>query len=269
MAKFLSKLVTAFKRSLGETPTDFNDDNLPVGDELNFYATEAYNSIRANLNFSSFGHAGAKYIGITSADPQEGKSTTSINISYAMAKYGKKTILIEADLRKPGIRKKLKIIDEKGFTDLVVGQNKFEEVAQNGILNKNLTIITAGTLPPNPSELLGSTSCQQLLKSFSDQFDYVIIDLPPIGIVSDALTLASTLDGYIFVGRLNYSQKKRVAKAIAILKNAGARILGFVVTGFKSKKAGYGKYNKYYKKYGYYYYGNPYKEKSEKTENEK
>lgn len=170
-----------------------------IGANLSFAAAEAYKLLRTNLEFSLPTGSGCQVIGVTSPLKGEGKSTTSINIAYTMAQTGKRVLLIEADLRLPTMARRLRIQPKPGLTSLMVGQCSGNDVLQKSGLNPNLWVITAGDTPPNPAELLGSNPMTMTLKTMSKIFDIIIVDLPPVTIVSDTLIVTKHLDGIIVV----------------------------------------------------------------------
>ena len=175
------------------------EDRKTIGANLSFAAAEAYKLLRTNLEFSLPTGSGCQVIGVTSPLKGEGKSTTSINIAYTMAQTGKRVLLIEADLRLPTMARRLRIQPKPGLTSLMVGQCSGNDVLQKSGLNPNLWVITAGDTPPNPAELLGSNPMTMTLKTMSKIFDIIIVDLPPVTIVSDPLIVTKHLDGIIVV----------------------------------------------------------------------
>lgn len=216
-----------------------------IGENLSFAAAEAYKLLRTNLEFSLPAGDGCRVIGVTSALKGEGKSTTSINIAYTMAQTGKNVVLIEADLRLPTIAKRLKLHSKPGLTNLLVGQCSGNDVLQKSGLNPNLWVVTAGSTPPNPAELLGSTHFAMTIDAMAKVFDIIIVDLPPITAVSDALIVSKSLNGVILVVRQDYCNRAAAEEAVRQLRFVEAKILGFVMTGADTQ-------SKNYKRYGYY-----------------
>ena len=222
-----------------------------IGDNLSFAASEAYKLLRANLDFSLPDSAGCKVIGITSALRGEGKSTTSINIAYTEALTGKKVLLLEADLRLPTIAKRLAVHSVPGISNLLAGQCKGGDILQPSGLIKNLWVVTAGDVPPNPSELLDSKQMGDVLKALSESFDVIFVDLPPITAVSDALVISKLVSGMVVVVRQDYCDRASLAEVVRQLRFAEAKVLGFVMTGSDVMLKSY-KSNYRYKRYGYY-----------------
>lgn len=218
-----------------------------IGTNLSFAAAEAYKLLRTNLEFSLPAADGCQIIGVTSALRGEGKSTTSINIAYTMAQTGKRVLLVEADLRLSTIARRLRIHVKPGLTNLMVGQCSGNDVLQKSGLNPNLWVITAGDTPPNPAELLGSNPMAVTLKTMAKIFDIIIVDLPPVTAVSDALIVSKLLDGMIIVVRQNYCDRAAVDEVVRQLRFADAKILGFVMTGADTQKKSYQHYGDYKK----------------------
>ena len=218
---------------------------------LSFAGAEAYKRLRANLLLSFSAEQKCRVIGMTSANRGEGKSTTAINLAYTFAETGKKTLLVEADMRLPNQAARLDLAEAPGLSNLLVNLAKQEEVLQRSPVQENLHVITAGDIPPNPSELLGSERMRVCLQELGEIYDYIILDLPPVNIVSDALALARMVDGFVFVVRQEYSARQAVIQAIKQLEMVDAKILGFVWNySAGADKKGIGKYYRHYKSYG-------------------
>lgn len=220
-----------------------------LGENLSFAAAEAYKLLRTNLNFSIPGHSGCKIIGVTSALRGEGKSTTAVNIAYTMAQAGGKVLLIEADLRLPTLAKRLRVQPRPGLSNLLIGQCNGNEILQSSGLIKNLWVITAGSIPPNPAELLGSEQMAVTIRTMADFFDVIIVDLPPVTAVSDALIVSKLTNGMVVVVRQEYCDKGSVDEVIRQLRFAEAKILGFVMTGADIQRKNYRRYGKTYGDY--------------------
>jgi len=217
---------------------------------LNFAASEAYKLLRTNLLFSLPGTKKCRLVGITSSTRHEGKSTTSINIAYTLAETGKKVLLIDGDMRLPSIAKKLGLKGSPGLSNILVGMGEMEiPIFKTGVLD-NWFWLPAGDIPPNPSELIGSHYMKDLLETLADNFDFIILDLPPVGLISDALAVSPYLDGMLVIVREDYTARKDLNYTIRQLKLSNAKILGFVMTHAKEDKKSYSKYK--YKKYGDY-----------------
>ncbi len=219
---------------------------------LDFTATEQYKILRANLSFTIPEDVVCPVIGVTSSVRGEGKSTTAVNLSYVLAESGKRVLLIDGDLRIPSIAKKMGIESAPGLSNLLMRyETRQINSFKSGILD-NWFIIPAGNIPPNPSELLGSSKMEKFLQSMTEDFDYVVIDLPPVNIVSDALAVSRYITGMVVVVRQDYTEKKEFEACSRQLELSNVKILGCVMNGEKSGKGSYGRYKKYYKKYKYY-----------------
>jgi capsular exopolysaccharide synthesis family protein len=204
----------------------------------NFQLVEAYKTLRTNLLFSmpyNKQHACRKIL-IVSAEAGEGKSTTSVNLAETLSETDTKVLLIDADLRKPTINKYYNIESRKGLSNILSGMNTIEECIYRKSETENLFIIPSGLLPPNPSELLSSKAMIKLLEEVDKDYDYVIIDAPPVNIVSDGVLLSSMVDGVAFVCAYASSTYPEVAKALSALKLAKANIIGVILNRVVNKK---------------------------------
>lgn len=217
---------------------------------LEFTATEQYKLIRANLDFTLPPNEKCPVIGVTSSMRGEGKSTTAVNLSYVFAEKGSKVLLIDGDLRIPSIAKKLGVETSPGLTDLLRGNGAKIFEIQSHLLD-NWSVITSGDIPPNPSELLGSERMENILQQLKEMFDYIIIDLPPVNIVSDAVSISSLITGMIVVIREEYTEKKELERCFRQLKMSNVNILGCIMNDAKPGSGSYGRYKKY-KYYKYY-----------------
>lgn len=235
-------------------PLRAEEEKKTFGEGLNFAAAEAYRLLRTNvlfaLPFASLSEGQTcRVIGVTSSLSGEGKSTTALNLAYVLARSGRKILLMEGDMRLPTISKKLNLKKEKGLSNLLVGLCKEEEVLQPSGLHEQLWVVASGESPPNPSELLGSGRMRDAVNCFAADFDFIILDLPPVGEVSDALVVSRLTQGMIVVVRQGYATRSSVADTMRQLDYADAKVLGFVMTcsgrqGGKYKKSYYkGKYN--------------------------
>lgn len=207
--------------------------------------SEQYRMIRSNIMFAGVDKE-IKKIVVTSAAPSAGKSTTAANIAVTYAQAGKKVLLIDGDLRKPTVQYTFEKKNVFGLSNLLTDQIKLEQAVQNTQI-ENLTIMTSGPIPPNPSELLASKSFKELLESFEEFFDFIVIDTPPVLAVTDAVIMSTLTDGTILVTNVETNNKHRLIKSKDILVNSDANILGIVLNNVeKSSKDDY---------YYYEYYG--------------
>ena len=180
---------------------------------------------------------GGKVIGVTSPCPQEGKSTTSLNLSYSLAEAGNKVILIDADMRRPSISKMLNLPKSPGLSNRLTNGDK--DAINIGMLHENLSIMFSGEVPPNPSELISSENMKALIEEFRENYDYVVIDLPPVTAVSDPLVMSKNIDGLAIVVRHGHTRRRDVMETLRQLKLVNAKILGFIFNGYSKTKPSY------------------------------
>ncbi len=224
-------------------------DEKKLHKNLNFTATEQYKLLRTNLNFTLHEDQKCPIIGVTSAMRGEGKSTTAVNLSYVLAESGKRVLLIDADLRIPSIAKKLGINQIPGLTNLLMDFDVQNDCIIKSEHHSNWYIMPAGNLPPNPSELLGSKRMQLALETLSKNLDYIVIDLPPVNLVSDALAISKCITGMIVVIREDYTEKKELETCFRQLNLSNVKVLGCVLNGEKESHSRYGRYKYGYRKY--------------------
>lgn len=220
---------------------------------LEFTATEQYKLLRTNLDFTLPEGQKCPIVGVTSSMRGEGKSTTAVNLSYVLAEKGSRVLLIDGDLRIPSVAKKMDIDGKRGLTDMLMGKGDDIETFKTDLL-ETWYILPSGDIPPNPSELLGSRRMEVLLDELKEKFDYIIIDLPPVNIVSDALSISHLISGMVVVIREDYTEKKELERCMRSLKLSNVNVLGCVMNESKHGNGSYGKYRKYryYKYYRYY-----------------
>lgn len=222
---------------------------------LEFTAIEQYKLLRTNLRFTLPTDVKCPIIGVSSSVRGEGKSTTAVNLSYVLAENGKRVLLVDGDLRIPSIAKKMDMNCSPGLTDFLMNyENQQLSVFKSKLLD-NWYILPSGNLPPNPSELLGSRRMEQIFSILADKFDYIIVDLPPVNVVSDALAISGLITGMIVVIREEYTSKKELEACFRQLKLSNVNVLGCVLNNTKSDKGSYGRYKKYYKYYKSRSYG--------------
>ena len=234
---------------------------------MRFDAKEAYKLLRTNIMFTlPDNNDGCRVVGITSAIRGEGKSTCAVNLVYTFAQTGGRVLLIDMDLRLPSISKKLEIKQAQGLgiSDYLIGKASLEQIITPMQKYKNWKVIFSGSIPPIPTELIGSANMKKLIEGLKKAFDYIIIDLPPVGVVSDALVAKDICDGFIVVVREGYSDKHSLSECVRQMDFIDANVLGFVMTDSSGIVGSYGKkyghFSGYYKKqkYGYYRYGKKY-----------
>ena len=224
--------------------------------------SEAYRVLRTNIQYSSVDKP-LKTIVVTSAGPMEGKTTTIANLAVTFAQTGSKVLLIDTDLRKPKVHKVFKLFNEKGITNLLTAQEDFASFIRHDVV-KNLDVLTSGTIPPNPSELLNSNAMRTFLNEKKEEYDIILLDSPPVGSVTDAAVLSTFVDGTILVAKSGKVEVDAVKRAKEMLDQVNANIIGVVLNNLDKKAIG----NNYY--YQYYYSDettDKKKRKKRKTEN--
>lgn len=216
-----------------------------IGPNISFSASEAYKLLRAKLQFSfADAEEGGRVIGISSAVAGEGKSLTAVNLAYALSELGKKVLLIDCDMRLPTLALKLDLHGQNGLSGYLAGQCKLEELIQYCGLKdheKDFHVITAGQIPPNPVELLSSRRMVCALDALRKFYDYVILDCPPVGEVSDAVTVSRETDGMLLVVHQNHCDRMALTDAVSQLEFVGAKILGVIYNGAAELVGHYGK----------------------------
>lgn len=210
--------------------------------------SEAYRTLRTNIQFSNLDSA-LKTITFTSTMAGEGKTTTISNVAIVSAKSGKKVLLIDADMRKPNIHKVFKKTNAKGLSDAVLSDQAPDQFVINS-QESGLDLMLSGPIPPNPSEILGSKRMRAMIEKLKEHYDLILIDAPPVGIVTDAQILASFVDGTVMVLRVGHGDHKQASYAVELLKNVNANLLGVVLNRLP---VGEGSYSRY--KYAAYYGG--------------
>lgn len=233
-----------FKNKRKKTVSASGINRKTLHKNLEFTATEQYKLLRTNLDFTLPQNDSCPIIGVTSSMRGEGKSTTAINLAYVIAEKGKKVLLIDGDLRIPSIAKKMGVPSIPGLTSLLMGNGAQMRDFQSNLLS-NLYIIPSGEIPPNPSELLGSQRMQTILNDLKESFDYIIIDLPPVNVVSDALSVTEFITGVVLVVRESYTEKKELERCCRQLEISNVKVLGMVLNEAKNDGSAFGKYKKY------------------------
>lgn len=225
-----------------------------IGGSINFAAAEAYKLLRTKLQFSFADESTSRVIGVSSALSGEGKSLSAINLAYSLSQLGKKVILIDCDMRRPTLAEKLNIQKHPGLSDFLSGQCGVDNLVQQcGIRGEKAAfhVISAGQNPPNPIELLSSPRMEKLLLGLRDICDYVLLDLPPVEEVSDALSVAKHADGFLLVVRQDLCNRQVLNDTIRQFEFVDGKILGVVYNCAKESvgKRYYYKYRKYYSNY--------------------
>lgn len=231
-----------------------DEEKKTFGEGMNFAASEAYRLLRTNLlfalPFSSLTNGETcRVVGFTSSLSGEGKSTTALNLAYVLAESGKRVLVVEGDMRLPTISRRLGLEGKNGLSNLLAGLCEAQEIIQPSGIQERLWVMSAGPTPPNPSELLGSERMKTMVKGIAPGFDFIVLDLPPVNEVSDALVASRLTHGIIMVVRQGYATRSSVAEAMRQLGYVDAKVLGFVMTHAEGQG---GKYKSAYQgKYGY------------------
>jgi capsular exopolysaccharide synthesis family protein len=238
----------AWHESSDEKPISLNQPRSPV--------TESFRSLRTNTTFAGVDKP-LRRILVTSATPQEGKTTITSNLAVVLAQNEKKVALIDADLRRPQVHRKFGLQNRLGLSDLFLLVRPLDMLPQ-GIIQRDevskLAIITSGKLPPNPAELLTSQKMSHFLDLLNREYDMVLLDTPPVLSVTDAAALSTKVDGTILVAKPGVTKLKDFQQALEQLKAVGAPVLGVVLNEVDPRNRRYGYYyHRYYSKYSNYY----------------
>ena len=214
--------------------------------------SEAFRTLRTNIQFSSIDKPIRSMV-ITSSGPREGKSTVSANIAVTIAQAEKRVLLIDCDLRKPTLHKHFQMSSLKGLTNILVENAKHTDVLYDFADIPGLKVIGSGPIPPNPAELLGSNKMKKFIKDMEKEYDMVILDTPPIGLVTDSALLSTIVDGTILVCSVEEADINAAQRAKKLLDKVNANILGVVLNKVPINGGGYYKYHySYYYDYSYY-----------------
>lgn len=214
--------------------------------------SEAFRTLRTNIQFYSIDDP-IKSLVVTSSGPVEGKSTVSVNIAATIAQTEKKVLLIDSDLRKPTLHRSFNMSSLKGLTNILVEGVEYTDVLHKVKEIDGLDIIGSGPIPPNPAELLGSNRMKAFIDSMNKKYDMIILDSPPIGLVTDSAILSTIVDGTILVCAVGESDINATKRAKDLLDKVNANILGVVLNKVPINGGGYYKYH-YSQYYDYSYY---------------
>lgn len=215
-----------------------------ISEKSKFAIVESYKSARSNIMFS-LSAEDQKVFAVTSYAKGEGKSTVSANLAISFSKMERRVLLIDCDLRRPNVHNIFKVENTVGLSNVIGKMADFEDAVKHNVI-PNLDIMPSGTIPPNPSELLCSPGFEKLVKGLIDEYDYIIFDTPPIGVVADALLLKDRVAGYVVVLRERSTTHGDIQKMLESIKLADTKILGFIKVGCTQNKKSAGR--------GYYYY---------------
>ncbi|MFF3247498.1 polysaccharide biosynthesis tyrosine autokinase [Streptomyces sp. NPDC002870] len=209
---------------------------------------EGFRKLRVNLQFAEVDQR-PKVIAVTSPLPREGKSSVSVNLAATLAEEGARVCLIDCDLRRPSIAPALGLVRDAGLTTALVGQAELHEVLQSA---GSFSVLTSGMIPPNPTQLLGSTHFAALLHTLAEQFDHLVVDTPPVLPFADTPAMAPSIDGYLLVARAGRTSRSQLVDSLRILERVNVPVLGAVMNGAPARGEGeaYGYAYKYRPKRG-------------------
>lgn len=226
-----------------------------LNEDTPFNVTEAFRNLKATLSVSIPKKEGGRAIMLTSSFPEEGKTTVAVNLALMFAQSNAKVLILDADIRKGRVAKFFHQKSEPGLSNYLSGQNSLEEILHVSAINPNLTFITCGTHSPKPYELLESEEMHLFLQTLRSKYDYIIIDTPPVLLLSDALALSTAVDGTVLVCRHKTSYLSDLAHSLKILKTSKTNVLGVVINDYKQQQtSSYGAHKNYYY-YSSYVYG--------------
>lgn len=221
-------------------------------EDTSFQYVEAYNSLRTNIRFASVNKQYRKIV-VTSSICEEGKSTVAINLAIALAKDSSRVLIMDCDLRKPALKRFLKINSEvPGLTTALAGISTIEQCIIN-MHDIGIDAVLSGPIPPNPAELLGSDKMFAIVESISERYDYILFDTPPVSIVTDAAVLSKLSDGVVFVIRHHHTTIDAARLAKRNLESVGATVIGTVLNAFSARESSRPYDSYHYKKYEHGY----------------
>lgn len=242
-----------YDRDRKKRPGTAEKETTLVGAGISFAASEAYKLLRTKLQFSFVDDSDCHILGVSSAMAGEGKSLSSVNLAYSLAQLEKRVLLVDCDMRRPSLNAKLPIQKTPGLSNYLTRQVPLEQMIQkfkSG--DAGFDVVAAGRNPPNPIELLSSQRMQELLDKLRANYDYIVLDLPPVGEVSDALVAAKLVDGILLVVRQNYCDRRALSNAVEQFRFVDTRVLGVVLnctTENSLRYRGYRYYKRYYSRY--------------------
>ena len=234
-----------------------------ITDKSSMRVLEAYRMARTNLFYSGSGEEKATVFGVTSSSPAEGKSITCANLAISFAMSGKRVLIIDCDMRKPTQKKVFEVTAEQGLSEYLAGVSDEPQIVETQY--ENLLLLSSGRCPPNPAELLYRSRFAEMMEKLRAAYDFIFVDLPPVGLISDATIVAPHIGSYIFVVRMKRSDYRLVQSAADSIEKVGGKIAGIMINDveelnsayyYHGKRYGrYGKYSRYYGRYYGKYYG--------------
>ena len=240
----------------------FDPKKMLLSEDSTFPMREAYKSLRTNVMFSIPG-SDSKCIGIVSANRGEGKSTIAINLAISFAQANKKVIVVDCDMRLPTVAAKIGINATPGLSNYLAGNGEIQGDLIQHVDDYDIDVLAAGDIPPDPTTLLGSKQMESLVALLKEYYDYIVLDFPPVTVVTDAVILSGTVDGYLVVVRHGLSEFQKLRETFRRLDFSDAKVAGVVYNGKGSRNS----YSKYYSKKGEYYYYDEYYQKNPPAKN--
>lgn len=227
-------------KNLSAASEDNSRANIQSLKKVPLAVSEAYKTIRTNL-ISVLKKQNSKIVVISSPNASEGKSTTSINVAISLSQINKKILLIDADVHRPSIHNKLRIKNDDGLMNVINGVSDFGEAVKH--YNSKLDILTTGPIPLNATEIFSDTSFDSLLDKLKEEYDYIILDTPPVNLLSDSLVISQKCGGIVLVVRSGITTHEALRRAVSSTKQLDINIIGIILNGSDYSK------NKYQKKY--------------------
>lgn len=241
----LKKKITETKEKVKSNATITQEaQGYILSEKSEFEMVEAYKSIRTNVMFSMPKTDKGKVLVVTSSAPGEGKTSTSINLAITFAEMGAKVLLMDCDLRKARVHRYLRLENGEGITNVLCGFTDFDNAVKKNV-RKNLDCLTSGVMPPNPAELLETAEFSKLLERLKENYDYILIDTPPITVVTDAAVVIKQSMGVVVVTKQNVTTYDLLDVAMEEIDKSGVKVLGFVMLGTENKSKRYGYYGDY------------------------
>ena len=233
------------KKNKNNKNKTFIPDKMLLSPDSSFSMQESFKTLRTNVSFSLPGKKN-RCIGIVSANRGEGKSTVAVNTAISLAQIDKKVAIVDCDMRIPTVAAKLGMENRPGLSDYLADEdgNSRLPIIRNDDLN--IDVIPAGTIPPDPTKLIESPQMRELIEALKMVYDYIVVDFPPVTVVSDAAILSSVIDGYLIVTLHESTETSQLDETIRQLNFANANILGFVYNSKPASKKSYKKNSKYY-----------------------
>ena len=223
----------------------FNPEKMLLTSDSSFTMQESFKTLRTNVSFSLPGKKN-RCIGVVSANRGEGKSTVSVNLAISLAQIDKKVVIVDCDMRIPTVAAKLGMETRPGLSDYLADEDGYRNLPVIHNDDFNIDVIPAGTIPPDPTKLIESPQMSELLEALKLVYDYIVVDFPPVTVVSDSAILSSVIDGYLIVTLHGSTEISQMDETIRQLNFAKANVLGFVYNSKPASRKSYKKNSKYY-----------------------